>query len=85
MVRSNDLFAGARLTLNDAQDTALLAGGFYDYKTGSCSLRAEFERRLGQHFFLELEGQWFARSDRRDFVHPLRNDSFLQIALRRYF
>ncbi len=82
---NQDVFAGCRLTLNDTQDTALLAGGTWDYKTQASSVRFEFERRLGEHFFLALEGQWFANVVERDLLSFFRSDSFLQLSLRRYF
>lgn len=82
---NNDLFAGTRWAMNDSQDTATLAGLFYDHETGSSSVRVEFERRLGAHLTLEVEGQWFIYSNTSDVVYDFQRDSFIQIALKRYF
>lgn len=82
---NNDLFVGIRWASNDAQDTALLAGGFYDHETGSSAARLELERRIGSHYTLELEGQWLMQADASDPVHALQRDSYLQITLKRFF
>ena len=82
---NNDIFAGTRLAFNDTQDSSLLAGAFVDHKSGSTSARLEFERRLGERYTIEVEGQWFAHSDRDDPVFSFRRDSYLRVALRRYF
>lgn len=82
---NRDVFAGFRLSLNDIQDTALLAGGVYDYSTSASSVRFEFERRLGADYFLSIEGQWFANVVERDLTSFFSDDSFVQLSLRRYF
>lgn len=43
----NDLFLGARLTLNDINDTAALVGTVVDLETRTTSFRLEAERRIG--------------------------------------
>ena len=82
---NHDLFAGARLTLNDTQDTALLAGGFYDTENSSSSLRLEIARRLGSDYTVALEGQYFIHTDREDFTWFFQKDSFLLLSLRHYW
>ena len=82
---NRDVFGGVRWTLNDTQDTAFLAGVVYDYDTTASSARFEFERRLGQNYFLSLEGQWFANVVERDLTSFFSDDSFVQLSLRRYF
>ena len=82
---NRDVFAGVRLALNDTQDTALLAGGVFDHNTAASSVRFEFERRLGDKYFVSLEGQWFANVVERDLTSFFSDDSFVQLALRRYF
>lgn len=84
-ILNNDLFLGTRLGMNDSQDTSMLAGLFLDHETGSSSFRVEFERRLGSNYTLEVQSQWFIYSDAADPVYDFRRDSFIQIALRRYF
>ena len=52
---------------------------------GANSLRAEYERRLGSNYKLIIEAQTFHNATPDDLTYSLRRDSFLQIALRRYF
>ncbi|MBT5706031.1 MAG: hypothetical protein HOI66_06870 [Verrucomicrobia bacterium] len=82
---NQDIFGGVRLALNDSQDSALLAGGVYDHDTTASSLRFEFERRLGNDYFVSVEGQWFANVVNRDLISFFSDDSFVQLSLRRYF
>ena len=42
----------------------------------------EFERRLGDHFTVTMEGQWFAKNEPEDLTYAFRDDTFLQTALR---
>ncbi len=82
---NNDVFVGTRLTLNDEQDTSLIAGGIFDHENGSASARIEFERRIGSNYTLAIEGQKIIETDPTDPLHAFRNDSFIQVAFRRYF
>ncbi len=82
---NHDIFSGARLAFNDEHDTTFLGGMVYDPDNGATSLRAEFERRLGSKYKLIIEGQSFHNATPHDLTYSLRRDSFLQIALRRYF
>ncbi|MEM6650051.1 MAG: hypothetical protein AAF603_07360, partial [Pseudomonadota bacterium] len=46
----NDIFLGGRYTLNDIQDTAILAGAITDTEDGSISGLIEAQRRFGQNW-----------------------------------
>ncbi|MEM9762080.1 MAG: hypothetical protein AAF968_06170 [Pseudomonadota bacterium] len=80
----NDLFAGTRLTLNDAQDTELLAGAIIDTDTSAVVGSVEFQRRIGDNMLLEVEGRFFIGSDDR-FVEPLADDDHILVRLTRFF
>lgn len=82
---NHDLFAGTRLTFNDENDTALLAGGFLDHKNDTSAIRLEFERRFGSNYTVEIELQKFLKTSPSDFLHAFRRDSFLEVSVRRYF
>jgi hypothetical protein len=56
---ANDVFAGARIALNNIQDTSLLAGVIVDIEDQSTVLSIEAERQLGEHRKLEAEIRWF--------------------------
>ncbi|NIP75688.1 MAG: hypothetical protein GTN90_06815, partial [Xanthomonadales bacterium] len=58
-VFDDDLFLGARLTMNDVQDTSVLGGAIIDRDTRSTILFAEAERRIGDNWKIELEGRFF--------------------------
>lgn len=80
-----DVFAGARLALNDVQDTQALAGAVFDVETDGISVRLEFERRIGDTFRIALEGQGFFNIDDGDPLTAFRRDSFISLRLSRFF
>jgi len=82
---NDDIFSGFRAAFNDEKDTSVLAGMFYDLDNHSTSFRLEFERRIGSRMKLEIDFQKFGATDPMDPLRDLRNDSYLQIGLRRYF
>lgn len=81
----DDVFGGARLAWNDAQDTSLLAGVFWDRERGSTSWRVEFQRRLGQDYRVQIEAQGFAAGTDDFALSLLDRDTFVRVELLRYF
>jgi hypothetical protein len=81
----DDVFAGARLALNDVQSTELLAGFVVDRDKRSIQLSIEAERRLTDNWSAELESRWFLNTDDRDFAAVFRDDSYVGLRLSRYF
>jgi hypothetical protein len=81
----NDAFAGARLALNDLQDTALLAGVTVDTSDAFMGMFIEAERRIGQNWTAELEARLFFNADPGNAAFPIRDDDFLTARLTRYF
>ena len=84
-VSQNDIYVGARLTLNDVNDTALLIGGSYDVDFHSRSLLIEASRRLNDYWTISLEGLLFTAKNANDIVASLDQDDRLQLTLERYF
>lgn len=82
---NRDLFVGGRLTWNDEYDTSIVAGTFLDANNGSVFARFEFERRVGSRHKLEIELQKLANIEAVDPLFPIRRDSYMQVALSRYF
>ncbi|MFM2043308.1 MAG: hypothetical protein RLY86_1884 [Pseudomonadota bacterium] len=80
----DDVFAGLRLTWNDAQDTELLAGAIVDTANGGTQGSVEFQRRWGDTTLLEVEARWFTASGDA-LLAPLRRDEVLTLRLTRYF
>ncbi len=81
----NHLFAGTRLAFNDIQSTAILAGGVYSIEESSLFLNLEAERRLGDRWKAELQLRAFLNTSQNELLHAFRNDSYLQLDIRRYF
>jgi hypothetical protein len=84
-VLENDLFLGMRYTFNDVQDTNFLAGTIVDLEDESYSVRVEGERRLGDTFKLELEGQLFANTRSSSNTASVKDDDFITLRLSRFF
>lgn len=80
----NDVFAGARLTLNDTQDTTFLAGAIVDHRTGGTFASAEFQRRIGDTVLLEVEARAFAGAD-DPFIVALEADDHVLVRLTQFF
>lgn len=81
----NDLFLGTRLTLNDAQDTSLLAGTVLDLEEGSASAFLEAERRFGDNWKVELEGRFFLNAGDDPVLSGFRDDSFANLRVSWFF
>jgi len=81
----DDIFIGMRYAFNDAQDTALLAGGIYDFDFGSQSFRLELQRRISDSWRLETEFQLFSNVDNDDLLDQFSRDDYLQIDFAYFF
>jgi hypothetical protein len=81
----DDVFLGARLTLNDEQSTELLVGGIADLSGDAVAYRLEGSRRIGAHFKLELEGRFYTGVEPDDLFYGLRRDGYWQVQLAYYF
>lgn len=84
-IAQNDIFLGARMTLNDTQDTSLLVGGSYDANYHSRSLLLEASRRLNDFWTVSIEGLLFKATNLSDPAAALNRDDRLQMTLERYF
>ena len=81
----NDGFLGARLALNDTQDTTVLAGAVVDLEDGTVAARVEAERRLTDRLRLEVESRLFSNTDPGNLLHAFRRDSFVAARLSLFF
>ncbi len=84
-IANNDLFVGARLALNDAEDTDFLAGVVTDMEDGSLSGLVEASRRVGDNWVFDLEGRFFANTDSGNLLSVFRRDSHITLRVKRYF
>lgn len=81
----NDLFVGARLAINDAASSEVLAGVGYDLDHKSKSVLIEASRRLGDSWKVSLDARLFSSSKPADIGYSLRQDDHLQLTLERFF
>lgn len=84
-IAQNDIYVGARLTLNDSADSALLIGGSYDADFYTRSFLIEASRRINDRWTISIEGLLFQESDSNDPVAALNDDDRLQLTLERFF
>ncbi|MEL6478097.1 MAG: hypothetical protein AAFR17_12295 [Pseudomonadota bacterium] len=81
----NDAIIGARLALNDAEDTSFLLTSSIDVPDGAVALRLEGETRLTETLRLEVESQGFLNQDKASFAGSFADDSFFRAKLRWFF
>lgn len=85
VVSDNDVMLGARLSMNDAEDTSVLAGVVTDVEDASMSGILEASRRFGNYWVGEIEGRFFMNVDEMNFAYGFRRDSHVMFRLTRYF
>jgi len=79
------VFVGARLALNDIQDTAVLVGVGYDVDTSETFFNIEAGRRIGNDYVLEVRARVFSGADPQNLTYALSRDDYIQLQLSRYF
>ncbi len=81
----DDIFIGSRLTLNDTQDSNLLAGVVYDPDSSETFFNVEAERRFGDNIKAELRLRTFTGADPEEALFSIERDDYLQLRITRYF
>lgn len=81
----NDLFIGARFSLNDAPSTQALVGAIVDLDDSGRFFNVEASRRLGDRWKLSVEARIFDNIPQTDFQSALARDDYLQLELGRFF
>lgn len=81
----DDLFVGARLALNDTQDTAVLAGGVVDLDEGSWAVLVEAGRRLADHLTIEVESRLFLDVSDDDLLATFASEDFVVARIAYHF
>lgn len=77
----NDVVVGARLALNDIQDTSALFTTTVDTETAETLLRLEAERRIGEIAKLSIEGGAFLNTDDSSLADQLQDDHYVRATL----
>ena len=82
----NDAFVGARLSLNDINNSEILLGASLDLDDStSRSLFLEASTRIASTFTANLEVRYFDSTNPNDLFFNLSNDRFLQIGIEYFF
>lgn len=81
----DDIFAAIRVTLNDVQDSAVLAGLIIDRETGGTMLNIEAGRRIRENWRLSVEVRGFSGIHSGDLLFDVRDDDYVQLELTRHF
>ncbi|MCW5516822.1 hypothetical protein [Muriicola sp. Z0-33] len=82
----NDLFIASRIAFNDIQDTSILFGGIKDLESNSTIFSLEASRRFGSSWTAEIEARIFNDIAPSELIlSNFRDDSFLRIAISKYF
>ena len=77
----NDIFLGARLSLNDPEDTRALLGLVQDMRKATRYLYLESSRRIGDNWRVQLIARAFITPAHTDLLYPVRKDSYIQLGL----
>ena len=81
----DDVFLGARMTWNDADDTEILAGVVNDIENGQLLYSAEFATRVGDNWKIEADARFNSNLDLGTPENFLNKDDFVQLRVARYF
>ena len=81
----NDVFIGARLALNDVDDSQALVGSVIDVEDGTVSGFVEVALRIGDSWKIEVEARFLVNTDPSNTLVPFERDSFVNLRLSRFF
>ncbi len=77
----NDVIVGARLALNDEDDTSVLLTSAVDHQHGVAAFRLEAQRRVAEGLVASIEGSLFANNEDDPLAADFQDDSFLRLKL----
>lgn len=81
----DDIFAGVRVTLNDAQDTNLLLGAIKDPSNGTTLVSLEARTRLAENINIRVEGRFFINVSDNDPIKSINRDDHIIVKISWYF
>jgi hypothetical protein len=81
----DDVMLGVRLALNDTQSSDLLFTLIQDRHSTAHMFNLEANRRLGSNWKLTLQARAFAGIPSVDPLYSMRQDSYMELLLARYF
>lgn len=81
----SDIFSGVRFGFNDVKDTQILMGMINDVNRSTDLYFIESSRRFGKSWKGVLEARIFDSVDPTEFTYFIRDDSFIQATVTKYF
>ena len=84
-VFDNDVFLGARLAWNDAQDSSVLAGVVVDTDSQEWFFNLEAERRIGANYVAEARLRIFNGDEKLNQLFAFDQDDYFQLSFSRFF
>lgn len=82
---NDDVFLGARLSLNDVDDTSLLGGVMVDRNTGGALISLEYSTRLTDFVSLDVEAGILHNISTSDPLASYERDHTVLVRISRYF
>ena len=74
-----------RFVLNDAQNTEMLLGSIFDLDGDGQIFQLDFGRRLNDSLNLGIKGAVYQNGRIGSNLYLLRQDSWLEVSLKKYF
>lgn len=84
-VFDNDVFLGARLALNDTQDSSMLAGAVVDTGSQEWFFNLEAQRRIGEHYIAEARLRLFNGDKKLNQLYAFDRDDYFQLSFTGFF
>ena len=81
----DDFFFGTRFAFNDTQSTDFIGGIIIDRNNQTLRYFLEANHRLGNSWKIGIEASGFDNIDPSEFLYLIRNDSYIQFSLSKYF
>ena len=81
----DDLMLGFRLTLNDENSTEMLLGSIRDLEFNTTTFRIETSRRIGEHYRISLEANFYENITNDPFFSGIQDEEFVMLELGYYF
>jgi hypothetical protein len=79
------VFLGARLALNDTQDSSMLAGAVVDTDSQEWFFNLEAQRRIGEHYIAEARLRLFNGDKKLNQLYAFDRDDYFQLSFTGFF
>jgi hypothetical protein len=80
-ISDNDIFAGARLALNNEASSAVLIGGLFDHENHTVAAQIEGEHRVNEYWKAQIEARLFLHTDHDDPLIAIYKDDSINFKM----